>query len=128
MALEAAGATTAAVGLVGQPEINPVADGAVGVGVGMMGLGGVGGAFATGLQVAGGIAQMIGGNESVGATNAYMGAVSLIAGAFVGKFGQIVTAPPVSAGTTTAMAYAGVGVDAANQVAGKSPGQAGCGQ
>lgn len=128
MALEVAGATTTAVGLVAQPEINPAADVTVGVGVGMMGLGGGGSTLATVMQVAGGISQMIGGNDSVGARNAYMGSLSLVVGAFTGKFGQIVTAPPASAGATTAMAYAGVGVDAANNVAGTPPGQAGCGR
>ncbi len=128
MALEVAGATTTAVGLVAQPEVNPAADATVVVGVGMMGLGGGGSTVATVLQVAGGISQMIGGNSSVGARNAYMGSLGLIVGAFTGKFGQMVTAPPAGAGANTAMAYAGVGVDAAGNIAGTPPGQAGCGQ
>ena len=119
--IELGGAALTAMGIIGQPEVNPGADALVGGGVAAMLAGGSAGAIATIMQVGGGIAQMIGsGNSSVGANNAFAGAVSLLAGAG--------TAFASEGGGALASALAGTTSDTAvSTVPGMTPGQAQCG-
>ena len=119
--IELGGAALTAMGIIGQPEVNPGADALVGGGVAAMLAGGSAGTIATIMQVGGGIAQMIGsGNSSVGANNAFAGAVSLLAGAG--------TAFASGGGSALASALAGTTSDTAvSAVPGMTPGQAQCG-
>jgi hypothetical protein len=119
--IEAGGLALAGMGIVGQPEVNPAADVLVGAGVATMRIGAAAGTIASVMQVGGGIAQMIGSNDSsVGAQNAWGGSASLTAGAQAGW------ASGLSSEMTQALV--GMGVDTGvNIIPGMNSGQAQCG-
>lgn len=119
--IEAGGLALTGMGIVGQPEVNPAADAAVGIGVAGMLTGGAAGTLASFMQVGGGIAQMIGSNDtSVGARNAWGGSASLTAGV------QAAWASGLSSELTQALV--GTGVDTGvNMIPGMNSGQAQCG-
>jgi hypothetical protein len=119
--IEVGGAAVTVAGLIGQPEINPVATTVTGVGLAAMATGAAAGTLATVMQVGGGIAQMIGSNDSsVGANNAWAGSAALLAGAGTGW---------VTGGSSpTASGLIGVASDSAvGAFPGMTPGQAQCG-
>jgi len=83
--IEAGGATLTIAGLISQPEVNPGAAVVTSIGLAGMGTGAAAGTLASVMQVGGGIAQMIGSNDSsVGANNAFGGSASLAARASTG--------------------------------------------
>lgn len=83
--IEAGGATLILAGAIAQPEVNPAADVAVGVGVAATATGAAAGTLATVMQMTGGIAQMIGSNDiSGGDGNLFAGSVSLLTGGMTG--------------------------------------------
>jgi RHS repeat-associated protein len=119
--IEAGGATVTVAGLISQPEVNPEAVVVTGIGLAGMGTGAAAGTLASVMQVGGGIAQMIGSNDSsVGANNAFGGSASLAAGASTGwATGESGAMKQGFAGT---MGDAGV-----SMMPGMSSGQAQCG-
>lgn len=134
--MEALGGTVTVAGLVGQPEVNPVADATVASGGAMMAAGGAGNLLATAMQITGGVAQAVGGGGSVGWSNIGNGVASLTAGAVMGWFGgssmmsgNSVSARAINSAMGRAAAFGGLAADATSAISpGMSPAQAGCGQ
>ena len=119
--IEAGGAAVTTAGLIGQPEVNPVATAATGIGLAAMATGAAAGTLASIMQVAGGIAQMIGSSDTAaGSNNAWAGAAGLLAGGGTGW------ATGGSGPTTSGLI--GVASDTAvGAFPGMTPGQAQCG-
>jgi len=119
--IEVGGAAVTVVGLIGQPEVNPVAAGTVAVGVATTATGAAAGALATLMQMTGGIAQMIGSNDiSVGDDNLLAGSVGLLTGGISGG--------AIGGASQSTQALVGASVDTAvANVPGMDAQQAQCG-
>jgi hypothetical protein len=132
--MEEVGGAAVVAGVIGQPEINPVADAAVLSGAATMATGGAMGMLGNVFQAVGGIGQMIGGNNaSVGQANFTTGMNTVAAGAALAAIGGFASLPINSAAnraynsmTNKAVAFAGLAGDAGAGLA-PGPGQTTCG-
>lgn len=120
LGLELAGSVVMTAGLIGQPEVNPVAAVTLGVGIATTLTGGAESLIGTTFQIAGGIAQMLGSSDSSpGQANAIRGSTGMLFGAAAAWAGG--SAP-------TNAAFAGAAADGTTaSVPGMSSLQADCG-